>query len=65
MTEKVFSKEWSNWIFENIERGCSLEDIYAILYKQGFNKSDMINFTKKIQNFLCFQQSVRHVDQTH
>ena len=41
MTEKVFSKEWSDWIFENIERGCSLEDIYAILYKQGFNKSDI------------------------
>ena len=48
MTEKVFSKEWSDWIFENIERGCSLEDIYAILYKQGFNKSDIevaLNFS--------------------
>ena len=48
MTEKVFSKEWSDWILENIARGCSLEDIYAILYKQGFNKSDIevaLNFS--------------------
>ncbi|MEL0244085.1 MAG: hypothetical protein VW955_06590, partial [Gammaproteobacteria bacterium] len=48
MTEKVFSKEWSDWILENIARGCSLEDIYTILYKQGFNKSDIeiaLNFS--------------------
>ena len=53
MAEKVFSKEWSDWILENIARGCSLEDIYTILYRQGFKKSDIevaLNFSPNIDS---------------
>ena len=41
MSERVFSKEWSDWILENISRGCDLDDIYSILFKQGFNENDI------------------------
>ena len=41
MNQRVFSKEWSDWILENISRGCDLDDIYSILFKQGFNENDI------------------------
>ena len=42
---KKISKDWQDWIKVNIERGCDLEEIREILYKEGFNSKDIKQHT--------------------
>ncbi len=35
--EKTMSKEWRKWISENIDRGCDKNELYSILYHEGFH----------------------------
>tara|TARA_Y100001970_G_scaffold95656_1_gene120495 strand:+ start:482 stop:1723 length:1242 start_codon:yes stop_codon:yes gene_type:complete len=35
--EKIFTKEWREWLIENIDRGCDLNELYSILYHDGFH----------------------------
>jgi phage anti-repressor protein len=59
MSERVFSKEWSDWILENISRGCDLDDIYSILFKQGFNENDI----EKALNYSPGKQKKIHLNE--
>jgi len=40
MTKKI-SKEWSKWIKINLDRGCDLDEMHAILMKEGFALPDI------------------------
>ena len=33
--EKAMTKEWKEWISENINRGCDKNELYSILYHDG------------------------------
>jgi prolyl 4-hydroxylase len=36
MARTVFDKEWKDWVRENVERGCSREELLGILVREGF-----------------------------
>ena len=40
MTKKI-SKDWHKWIKVNLNRGCNLDEMHAILMKEGFAPSDI------------------------
>ena len=40
MTKKI-SKDWHKWIKVNLDRGCDLDEMHAILMKEGFAPSDI------------------------
>ena len=40
MTKKI-SKEWNKWIKINLDRGCDLDEMHAILMKEGFALPDI------------------------
>ena len=35
--EKAMTNEWREWISENIDRGCDRNELYSILYHDGFH----------------------------
>ena len=35
--EKILSKEWKKWLSENLDRGCDKNELYSILYRNGFH----------------------------
>ncbi len=35
--EKTLSKEWKKWLSENIDKGCDKNELYSILYHNGFH----------------------------
>ena len=35
--EKAMTNEWREWISENIDRGCDKNELYSILYHDGFH----------------------------
>ena len=35
--EKTLSKEWKKWLSENMDRGCDKNELYSILYHNGFH----------------------------
>ena len=35
--EKTLSKEWEKWLSENMDRGCDKNELYSILYRNGFH----------------------------
>ena len=40
-TLKTINQEWREWIDENIKRGCNLDEIYTILFNEGFNENNI------------------------
>ena len=40
MTKKI-SKDWHKWIKINLDRGCDLDEMHAILMKEGFAPPDI------------------------
>ena len=40
---KQITQEWKEWIQLNIKRGCDLDEIYTILFNEGFNELDIEN----------------------
>ena len=54
MTKKI-SKDWSDWIKVNQDRGCDLDEMYKILAKEGFDPSD-------IKESLGYQPVSSHLD---
>ena len=38
---KTINQEWREWIDENIKRGCSPDEIYTILFNEGFNENNI------------------------
>ena len=37
MPRTAFDKQWSDWIQHNVERGCSQEELFSILVREGFD----------------------------
>ena len=40
-TLKTINQKWREWIDENIKRGCSPDEIYTILFNEGFNENNI------------------------
>ena len=40
-TLKTINQEWREWIDENIKRGCNPDEIYTILFNEGFNENNI------------------------
>ena len=40
-TLKTINQKWREWIDENIKRGCNLDEIYTILFNEGFNENNI------------------------
>ena len=38
---KTINQEWREWIDENIKRGCNPDEIYTILFNEGFNENNI------------------------
>ena len=38
---KTINQEWREWIDENIKRGCDPNEIYTILFNEGFNENNI------------------------
>ena len=38
---KKISKDWDKWIKINLDRGCDLDEMHAILMKEGFAPPDI------------------------
>ena len=40
-TLKTINQKWREWIDENIKRGCNPDEIYTILFNEGFNENNI------------------------
>ena len=40
-TLKTINQKWREWIDENIKRGCDPNEIYTILFNEGFNENNI------------------------
>ncbi len=51
--EKTLSKEWKKWLSENIDQGCDKNELYSILYHNGFHPE--LIATEMNASVGCFQ----------
>ena len=56
-TLKTINQEWREWIDENIKRGCNPDEIYTILFNEGFNE-------KNIQSEMGYRPKKNIINQT-